>query len=248
MTRGDIKIFIKDTLGESDDNPAALSPLSLDGLISTAAEEIARATSCYYRRTSTSIVSGQATYCDPALFKLKAVTLQTPVDTNYPNGQFFLLEPTTPMQMDASFSGAGGFDPLNLGGTDNQSSAWRNLAASTQGPFTILSEGLNRLRLVPAPGWSDPLDDSGNPTARSLTLEGFGVPDPWPKDADECPLVETAHMAVAYKACMKRVIRWNGQENMARRQMLQAEYENAVAALEAQTVAYTYGTQSPVYY
>lgn len=73
MTRQQITVLCKDTLGEFLGAPGSDDPFAWDRLIDTAAADVCRATDCFSMVVGAEIVANQATYCLPQIYRLTGV-------------------------------------------------------------------------------------------------------------------------------------------------------------------------------
>lgn len=73
MTRQEITVLCKDTLGEFLGAPGSDDPFAWDRLIDTAAADVCRATDCFSLVVGADVVANQATYCIPQLYRLTGV-------------------------------------------------------------------------------------------------------------------------------------------------------------------------------
>ena len=272
MTRQEIMVLCKDTMGEFLGAPGSDDPFAWDRLIDTAAADVCRATDCFSTVVDADVVANQATYCLPQLYRITGVfwsdasrkkqqlTETLPSDLDYRRLGWRNDPPGSPQY----------FLPLGLNDfwlypTPDTSSlvyTYADLAlqtsplqvASAARPFTVSDVGYTlritagtgfetgAYTIVSAAGGIATLDrpagtglSTGAVAALSiggLYVEGFGVPTGlWPNQSDQCPLPERAHMCLVYRACMLRAIQKPTQENLARRPMLQQEYERAKGKL-----------------
>ncbi|WP_119318999.1 hypothetical protein [Capsulimonas corticalis] len=128
MTRQEMIIQGRDLLGEFFGTPGDADPFAWSRLVSTAADEIARATDCFYTTATADLVSGQAEYCAPQITKVKAVSVYDASGARRTIGS------------------------ATIGGMDEWSGGWRDEAAST--PEMWIPTGLNQIVLYPAPSYS----------------------------------------------------------------------------------------------
>ncbi len=126
MTRAQIKGSAVDLLGEDAGQGTAGDRMMLmDTWLNTSADEIARATDCYYGSVSLDVTAGVPLYSAPQVYKVKAATYVL-ADRSVRE-----LSMTTPAALDA------------------RSGAWRT--APNAPPSFCAVEGANLLRLYPAP-------------------------------------------------------------------------------------------------
>jgi hypothetical protein len=218
MTRQDIITTAQDMLGELQGTAIATNPFAWSRLASTAADEIARATDCYYLTASTDLIANQAQYNAPQLYKIKAVSCYDSSNVRH------TLAPTTITNM------------------DQWSSTWRDQVATVQ-PMVWINLGLNQVILYPVPNYNS-LAVSGY----GLVFEGYAVPGAtWDALTANCPLPDRAHMCVMYKACLLRIIQNPTQENLARRPMIAEEFATEKGKLEAEVRRFTAATMVPSY-
>jgi len=128
MTRTQIKAAALQILGEDSGTPGLDSIYMMDTWVNTAADEIARATDCYYGAVTLEVVAGQPLYSAPQIYKLKAASW---VDSS---GNRVILQQSSPAGLDGRFSG------------------WRNQPSGS--PAYYAAEGANLIRLYPAPDTS----------------------------------------------------------------------------------------------
>jgi hypothetical protein len=213
MTRQEMIIQGRDLLGEFFGTAGDADPFAWSRLVNTAADEIARATDCFYTTATADLVSGQSEYCAPQITKVKAVSV---LDSS---GARRTIGSATIQAM------------------DDWSSSWRDETAGT--PSVWIPTGLNQIVLYPAPSYAQ---------VGGLVLEGYGVPGAsWAAMSAACPLPDRAHMAVVYKSAMLRIIQNPTPENLARRKMLQDEYDGQKGKLEAEVRRFAAAMRSPSY-
>jgi hypothetical protein len=83
---------------------------------------------------------------------------------------------------------------------------------------------------------------------QGVVMEGWAVPgDYWPVQSAACPLPDRAHIAVAYKAALLRIMQHPTADNLARRPMIEAEYRRMRGDLEAEVRTYTKVSNMPSY-
>ena len=128
LTRTQIKAAALDILGEDEGSPGAERAYLLDTWVNTAADEIARATDCFYSSVTFDLVAGQAEYPAPQVYKVKAVTWTDSA------GAQRILSASSPAEMDSRGYG------------------WRNEALGD--PRYYMAEGAGLVRLYPAPSAS----------------------------------------------------------------------------------------------
>ena len=276
VTRQEITVLCKDTMGEFLGAAGSDDPFAWDRLIDTAAADVCRATDCFSMVVDADVTANQATYCLPQLYRITGVfwtdaalkkqqlieTLPSDLDyrrigwRNDPPGspQFFMpmglnefwLYPTpdtssliypysdlvvqsVPLYNAAQLSSiARPFVSTDAGYTLRITGG----AGFNTGAFTIVSVE-SGMATVDRPA-ADFLSSGGTAalSVGGLYVEGFGVPAGlWPNQSDQCPLPDRAHMCIVYRACMLRVIQKPTQENLARRPILQEEYERAKGKL-----------------
>ncbi len=131
MTRGEMRKRVQMMLGEWGGTAGGRNPLQLDTWVSTACDDLSRATDAYYLRDVGDLVAGQVEYCAPDIYKVMAVYAQDGA------GYVRTLSAMTPQQM------------------DRISRVWRNNAASGAPAFYI-PEGANRFRIYPVPDYEAP--------------------------------------------------------------------------------------------
>lgn len=124
-------------LGELDGTPGSRDPITWDSLLTQTTAELARAARCYYAEMTTPIVSGQARYCAPDLFRLDRA-LATLADGTTKPLEFLTAE---------FFDGWGG-------------DAWRETPQAGD-PQYALTQGLNAVALYPVPNYAGTLTMQG---------------------------------------------------------------------------------------
>lgn len=129
MTRQDILTMGRDMLREVPGSQQAAFPQGWSKIISQSADEIARRTDAFYTTVNTPIVSGQAQYCAPQIYKARAVSVYTP------DGNRHTVLSSTIAAMDDNYS------------------PWRDQTAQSCVGVWI-PVGLNQLILNPVPIWS----------------------------------------------------------------------------------------------
>ena len=272
MTRQEITVLCKDTMGEFLGAVGSDDPFAWDRLIDTAAADVCRATDCFSMVVDADVTANQATYCLPQLYRITGVfwtdaalkkqqlieTLPSDLDyrrcgwRNDPPGspRYFMpmglnefwLYPT-PDTNSLIYS----YTDLTIGATPTQvSSASRPFVDGdagytmritggegfSTGAFTIVSVTSGIATLERPAGTGSSSGGSASLSIGGLYVEGFGVPTGvWPSQSDQCPLPDRAHMCLVYRSCMLRAIQKPTQENLARRTMLQEEYERAKGKL-----------------
>ena len=95
LTRTQIKAAALDLLGEDEGTPGPDRAYLLDTWVNTAADEIARATDCYYSSVTFDLVGGQSEYPAPQVYKVKGVSW---TDST---GQQRVLSASSPAEMDS---------------------------------------------------------------------------------------------------------------------------------------------------
>lgn len=128
MTRADIILMARDTLGEDMSTPEGGNPGAWNRLVTTAADEVARASWCLYTTAVASLTANQSQYCAPEIFELQAASIY------YADGSRHTLSMATFAGMDASYSN------------------WRDGIPGN--PNTLVASGLNQFVLAPAPSYS----------------------------------------------------------------------------------------------
>lgn len=128
LTRTQIKAAALDLLGEDEGTPGPDRAYLLDTWVNTAADEIARATDCYYSSVTFDLVGGQSEYPAPQVYKVKGVSW---TDST---GQQRVLSASFPAEMDSR-----GYN-------------WRNDPAGD--PRYYVQEGAGMVRLYPTPSSS----------------------------------------------------------------------------------------------
>ncbi|MEO7899633.1 MAG: hypothetical protein ABIZ35_05900 [Capsulimonas sp.] len=128
MTRQEMIIQGRDLLGEFFGTAGDADPFAWSRLVSTAADEIARATDCFYTTATADLVAGQAEYCAPQITKVKAVSVYDASGARRTIGS------------------------ATIASMDGWSAHWRDEAAGT--PATWVPMGLNQIVLYPAPSYA----------------------------------------------------------------------------------------------
>jgi hypothetical protein len=127
MTRADIILMCRDTLGEDMSSPEGGNPGAWNRLVTTAADEVARASWCLYTLAAAPITANQAEYCAPSIFELQAASIY------YPDGKRHTLSMETFAAM------------------DDQGSGWRDNPPGE--PAVLIASGLNQFVLYPTPSY-----------------------------------------------------------------------------------------------
>lgn len=130
MNRAQMNDALGNLLGETLGTPGGDNPYSKDLLLDNAADELARATYCFFTKYSTEIVNGQAEYCAPSIFRVTAVTARLS------DAATQILRQVSVGQMD----GAAG-------------SYWRN-TPETGDPRVYMAQGLNSVQIYPEPDYT----------------------------------------------------------------------------------------------
>lgn len=129
MTRQDILTMCRDNMGEVFGTPGQRFPEGWQKIISTAADDVAQETRCYYAAFSNPIKAYQGAYCCPELLEAEAIHVFTSDGVRHT------------------------LDPATIAAMDDWSSDWRNAVAATQ-PNTAVVAGLNNIVLYPVPNYA----------------------------------------------------------------------------------------------
>lgn len=174
MTRQEILALAKLELGEYLNTPGADNSFSWDLKINSVTDDIARLTDAYYVEYSADLVSGQQAYCQPEIYKVKAVNILSP------DGKLCLLSTGTPQMLDSIYG-----------------SRWRNDPVEGT-PRIYLTRGNRNALLYATPNYTTTGDTGLIIEGFACPWTG------WAQKTDECPLPQRAHAAVVAGAAYQR--------------------------------------------
>jgi hypothetical protein len=204
MTRGEFKQQSRQLLGEVRGTAGGDNDLLYDTLCNQVQDKICLETDCLYGPFVGSLVANQAEYCEPRLYKIKAVLVLDEAS------EWRVLPKLTPRQADRHFG-----------------SRWRNADAEAVPRYAVIGGAAGPVLFAPPPltsrtdgfrldGFYTPGDVwgyDGSGAAVAVT------------DSTESPLPVWAQPAVPYGIAYQRCLQFPSPENQARMGGLAAEFE-----------------------
>ena len=226
LTRQQIQTQIQQQIQENIDTDAFDQTSQINVQIDLVCDTIAQRTDSFYLPFQAAVVNGQTSYCPPgALYKVMAATITDQ------NGN---VQP--PLQIIADYN------------MDKVYSGWRQMNQFGT-PSYMVMYGASSFSLYPVPNYS---------VANGLTIYGWAVPGSagtggasyWPNPTSTCPIsLPNASWAVVWGVAVNRWWTFAGRKNypqaliVARAEILQNNYDDAVARIEVAAARYSAAQQ-----
>ncbi len=206
MTRGEMLAHVRANLMlEDGDALSRWAGPPEERALDAAADDIAQRTDCYYTEMSDALVAGQATYCYPKIYKLKAVYC---VDAQ---GERHRLPLVTANYLEKSGRGGTLYSAGKSGWAPVEVPGWRTWPAEDTPRFAVLAD-LTTFDVAPV---------AKTTRAGGIIAAGFALPSlpanghalhQWDTAGDECPLPAVAHEAVIALATARRCLQMSAKD------------------------------------